>query len=248
MPTVMLRGGSTISKYDARAGQRNDAHGGSLRHSLILSHCLPVLCAQYDNCNENLGPRHLYPIMRDALNATGRSIFFSMCEWGNGDPATWAPAVGNSWRTTGDISDDWTSMTANLDRSNAWAAYAGPGGWNDPDMLEVGNGGMTTAEYVAHFSLWCLVKSPLIIGCDVTRMTNQTFTILTNTEAIAVNQDAAGVQGKRVRAYTLSSAFDQNLKPLRSTTGVGAGSDAVYTTMEVCDITDPDQKWRYDPV
>jgi len=136
--------------------------------------------------------------MRDALNATGRSILFSLCEWGNEDPATWAPAVGNSWRTTGDIGDNWNSMIGNLVSSDRWWNYSGPSHWNDPDMLEVGNAGMTTAEYQAHFSLWCLVKSPLLIGCDITKMSTDTLNILTNAEVIALSQDDLGVQGHRI--------------------------------------------------
>jgi alpha-galactosidase len=96
--------------------------------------------------------------MTDALNKTGRSIFFSMCEWGVEDPATWAPGVGNSWRTTGDIWDSWNRMVEIADLNDQWAEYAGPGGWNDPDMLEVGNGGMTMEEYRSHFSVWALMK------------------------------------------------------------------------------------------
>jgi alpha-galactosidase len=132
--------------------------------------------------------------MRDALNATGRPILYSLCEWGVDNPATWAPAVGNSWRTTGDISDSWLAMTNRADLNDAWWAYAAPGGWNDPDMLEIGNGGMTTNEYEVHFTLWCLAKAPLLIGCDISRMSSDTFRILTNSEAIAVNQDPLGVQ------------------------------------------------------
>ena len=138
-----------------------------------------------------------YPRMRDALNQSGHSILFSMCEWGVEDPATWAPSVGNSWRTTGDIQDSWESMLSNLDQNDRWWQLAGPGAWNDPDMLEVGNGGMTTDESTAHFSLWCLVKSPLLIGCDITNMTSETLAILTNKDVIALNQDPLGVQGHR---------------------------------------------------
>jgi len=153
---------------------------------------------KYDNCNtDDSKPEVRYPVMRDALNATGRPIFYSMCEWGVDNPASWAPEVGNSWRTTGDISDNWKSMLSNLDH-NGDAKYAGPGGFNDPDMLEVGNGGMTNAEYISHFSLWALVKSPLLIGCDVTKMSNETLNILTNREVISLNQDPLGIQGKRV--------------------------------------------------
>ena len=152
-----------------------------------------------DNCNtDGSAPEVRYPIMSLALNESGRSIFFSMCEWGTDDPAYWAPYVGNSWRTTGDISDNWARMTSRLDDNEPLYPFAGPGGWNDPDMLEVGNGGMTNDEYQAHFSLWAFMKAPLIIGCDVTSMSNATFGILANDEVIAINQDSLGIQGRRV--------------------------------------------------
>ncbi|KAJ8769957.1 hypothetical protein K2173_009039 [Erythroxylum novogranatense] len=155
---------------------------------------------KYDNCNDNsISPKERYPKMTKALLNSGRPIFFSLCEWGQEDPATWAASVGNSWRTTGDIEDKWNSMTSIADINDKWASYARPGGWNDPDMLEVGNGGMTMEEYRSHFSIWALVKSPLIIGCDVRSMDNVTFELLSNTEVIAVNQDKLGVQGKKVK-------------------------------------------------
>jgi alpha-galactosidase len=155
---------------------------------------------KYDYCySGGSKPETRYPIMRDALNKTGRHIFFSMCEWGVDNPATWAPKVGNSWRTTGDIGDNWKSMISRADQNaNLWP-YAGPGGWNDPDMLEVGNGGMSTDEYMTHFSLWALMKAPLLIGCDISKMDNTTLKILTNDEVIAVNQDSLGVQGNRTK-------------------------------------------------
>jgi len=156
---------------------------------------------KYDNCNtDGTSPEVRYPVMRDALKKTGRPIFYSMCEWGVDNPATWAAPVGNSWRTTGDISDNWASMTSRIDQNNAWASYAAPGGWNDPDMLEVGNGGMTTAEYRSHFSLWCLAKAPLLVGCDATSMNDITKMLLTPVEVIAINQDKLGVQGKKLVA------------------------------------------------
>ncbi|XP_035547491.1 alpha-galactosidase 3-like [Juglans regia] len=154
---------------------------------------------KYDNCfNLGIKPEERYPPMRDALNGTGRTIFYSICDWGEDDPALWAGKLGNSWRTTDDINDSWASMTTIADLNDKWAAYAGPGGWNDPDMLEVGNGGMTYQEYRAHFSIWALMKAPLLIGCDVRNMTAETFEILTNKEVIAVNQDPLGVQGRKV--------------------------------------------------
>ena len=156
---------------------------------------------KYDNCNsDKTTPEKRYPVMRDALNKTGHPIFFSMCEWGVDNPATWASKVGNSWRTTGDIGDNWNSMISRADQNDKWANYSGPGGWNDPDMLEIGNGGMSTTEYETHFSLWCLMKAPLLIGCDVTNMNNDTLRILKNTEVIAVNQDKMGVQGNKKKS------------------------------------------------
>ncbi|XP_059666832.1 alpha-galactosidase 3 isoform X1 [Cornus florida] len=159
---------------------------------------------KYDNCyNLGIPPKNRYPPMRDALNVTGRTIFYSLCEWGVDDPALWADKVGNSWRTTDDINDSWASMTTIADLNDKWAAYAGPGGWNDPDMLEVGNGGMTYQEYRAHFSIWALMKAPLLVGCDVRNMTAETFEILSNKEVIAVNQDPLGVQGRKVHVAGL---------------------------------------------
>ncbi|XWS63238.1 hypothetical protein CRYUN_Cryun06bG0078400 [Craigia yunnanensis] len=155
---------------------------------------------KYDNCeNTGVSPKKRYPKMSKALLDSGRPIFFSLCEWGQEDPATWAPSIGNSWRTTGDIEDKWESMTSIADQNNNWASYAQPGAWNDPDMLEVGNGGMTTEEYRCHFSIWALAKAPLLVGCDVRSMDNVTFELLSNKEVIAVNQDKLGVQGKKVK-------------------------------------------------
>ncbi|CAK8532347.1 unnamed protein product [Lathyrus sativus] len=156
---------------------------------------------KYDNCeNNNIDPKERYPTMSEALLKSGRPIFFSLCEWGSEDPATWAKSVGNSWRTTGDIKDKWDSMISRADLNNKWASYAGPGGWNDPDMLEVGNGGMTTEEYRAHFSIWALAKAPLLIGCDIRALDNTTKELLSNSEVIAVNQDKLGVQGEKVKS------------------------------------------------
>jgi len=155
---------------------------------------------KYDNCNnKNINPKERYPIMSKALLNSGRSIFFSLCEWGQQDPATWAKAIGNSWRTTGDIADNWNSMTSRADENDKWASYAGPGGWNDPDMLEVGNGGMTVGEYRSHFSIWALAKAPLLIGCDIRAIDSVTLALLSNKEVIAVNQDKLGIQGKKVK-------------------------------------------------
>ena len=110
--------------------------------------------------------------------AAHRPIVFSICEWGSNKPWEWAGDVGNLWRTTGDISDSWNSMIKIFEQKDL-AKYAGPGHWNDPDMLEVGNGGMTTEEYKTHFSLWCMLAAPLLAGNDLQNMTPETKSILT---------------------------------------------------------------------
>nr|ADE77708.1 unknown [Picea sitchensis] len=154
---------------------------------------------KYDNCfNNGTNPQERYPKMSEALSNAGCPIFYSMCEWGDQNPATWGPKIANSWRTTGDIQDNWDSITSRADQNDQWAAYAGPGGWNDPDMLEVGNGNMSTVEYRSHFSIWALMKAPLLIGCDIRSATSETLEILSNSEVINVNQDPLGVQGKKV--------------------------------------------------
>lgn len=155
---------------------------------------------KYDWCStDGVDPKIAYPTMRDALKATGRPVVFSICEWGRSQPWTWARGVGHLWRTTGDIADNWRSFTRLLDLQVGLEKYAGPGGWNDPDMLEVGNGGMTAGEYRAHFGLWCLLAAPLMAGNDLRRMTPEIRDILTNREVIAVDQDPLGIQGRKIR-------------------------------------------------
>ena len=157
---------------------------------------------KYDNCYNN-GTKSLtrYEKMRDALNKTGRQIFYSICSWGRENVSNWAKDFGNSWRTTRDIKDNWKSMIRIIDLNNKWYEFAGPGGWNDPDMLEVGNGGMNIDEYKVHFGLWAISKAPLLIGCDVTKITQDIIDILTNPEVISINQDILGQQGRKIK-YT----------------------------------------------
>ncbi|HZC26753.1 MAG TPA: glycoside hydrolase family 27 protein, partial [Actinopolymorphaceae bacterium] len=152
-----------------------------------------------------------YTTMRDALLATGRPIVYSICEWGQNKPWTWAKGVGNLWRTTGDISDNWTSLVKLTRLNMVLADYAGPGQWNDPDMLEVGNGGMSDVEYRTHFGLWAIMAAPLLIGSDLRTVTPATMEILLNTEIIAVDQDPLGVQGRPVRSHEGLHVF---VKPL----------------------------------
>ena len=132
--------------------------------------------------------------MRDAILKSGRDIFYSICNWGLEDTTEWGPKTGNSWRTTVDISDFWLSVERNFKLNDAHWNVSGPGGWNDPDMLEVGNGGLSYEQEKSHFALWAAAKSPLIIGCDLDKISNESFAIITNEELIAINQDPQGVQ------------------------------------------------------
>ena len=118
-----------------------------------------------------------------------------MCQWGTEQVWVWANPVGNSWRTTYDIHNTYHSMLKNLDGQIGLSKYARSGGWNDPDMLEVGNALMTREEYQSHFALWAVLKAPLLMGNNVEGMTRETLDILGNEEVIAVNQDPLGHQG-----------------------------------------------------
>ena len=165
---------------------------------------------KYDWCSTgDRNAQEAYAVMADALRSSGRDIVFSMCEWGTAKPWLWAKNTGNLWRTTGDIWDsfstkdkahDWAHpVTEIVDMNEPLWSYAGPGHWNDADMLEVGNGGMSPAEYRSHFSLWAMMASPLMAGNDVAHMDETTRSILLNKEVIAIDQDALGIQGHRVR-------------------------------------------------
>ena len=151
---------------------------------------------KYDWCNVSTQEaKSSYITMRDGLYAASRPIVFSLCEWGTAKPWEWAKEVGHLWRTTEDIVDRWDAMIAILDQEKGLAKYAGPGHWNDPDMLEVGNGGMTTEEYKTHFSLWCMLAAPLIAGNDLGNMSHEIAGILINKELIVLDQDTLGKQG-----------------------------------------------------
>jgi alpha-galactosidase len=143
--------------------------------------------------------RAVYQRMGQALQKTGRPMVFSLCQYGQANVEQWGPLVGgNLWRTTGDIGDEWQRMTAIGFAQGALAPYAAPGHWNDPDMLEVGNGHMSNDEYRTHFSLWALLAAPLIAGNDLAHMTAPIEEILLNREVIAVDQDPLGKQGTRL--------------------------------------------------
>jgi len=177
---------------------------------------------KYDWCNtEGLKAEGAYMTMSAALQKAGRPIVLSICEWGNDKPWEWGPRVGHLWRTTGDIYNcfdciedhgtwkSWGVMQI-LDKQEGLRQYAGPGHWNDPDMLEVGNG-MPANEDRAHFTMWSMIAAPLIAGNDLRKMSKETIGILTNKEVIAVNQDKLGVQGFK---YAEKDSMETWLKPL----------------------------------
>lgn len=181
---------------------------------------------KYDWCNAgDQNVKASYKIMRDALYLAGHPVLFSMCEWGENKPWLWAQDIAHTWRTTGDIRNNWNIMDAkegkvwgggivvNLDMQQDLEAFAGPGHWNDPDMLEIGNGVLTEEEERAHFSLWCMLASPLMAGNDLRHMSSTTHQILTNTEIIAINQDSLGKQGFKIKDY---GEFEVYYKPLKN--------------------------------
>ena len=177
---------------------------------------------KYDWCNTtNINAQGAYQLMRDALQAAGRPIFFSMCEWGDNHPWRWAKGIGDSWRIGPDI---WCSFDSThvfptyiqcsiidcINRNDSLRSYAGPGHWNDPDMLEVGNG-LSVNQDRAHFTMWCMMASPLILGNEVRNMSDETKAILTNRDLIAIDQDKLGVQGLR---FLIREGLEYWFKPL----------------------------------
>ncbi|HUI30551.1 MAG TPA: glycoside hydrolase family 27 protein [Candidatus Acidoferrales bacterium] len=160
---------------------------------------------KYDWCNHGTAnAEETYKTMRDALYHAGRPVVFSICEWGTNEPWIWGPEIGHLWRTTGDITDCYDCQGVYsmgwkyiLDKEAELTQYAGPDHWNDPDMLEVGNKGLTLAESRAHFTLWCMLAAPLMAGNDVRNMPEEIRDILTNKEVVAIDQDSLGKQGFR---------------------------------------------------
>lgn len=154
---------------------------------------------KYDNCFQDYGlPQVRFPPMASALQASGRDVFYSLCEWGRENPAVWASSIGaHSWRISPDIRDAWTSIRTRSEIGASLWRYSGPTkGWNDPDMLEIGNGGCNQDEYQTHFSLWAMLKAPLIVGNDIRVLEESVMGILGNKEVIAINQDELGRQAR----------------------------------------------------
>ncbi|MFP5205391.1 MAG: glycoside hydrolase family 27 protein [Acidobacteriota bacterium] len=142
-----------------------------------------------------------YAKMDKALKSTGRPMVFSLCQYGHDAVWEWAPSVGgNLWRTTGDINPTWDRIYDLLEQQAGLAHYAGPGHWNDPDMLEVGNGKLSLAENRSHFSMWAMLAAPLLAGNNLTAMKPEVLQILTNREVIAIDQDRLGRQARRAYA------------------------------------------------
>jgi alpha-galactosidase len=179
---------------------------------------------KYDWCNtDSLNAREAYITMSSALKATGRPILFNLCEWGNHQPWLWAKGVGEMYRTTGDITASfskdknlgtWTALSVMgiMDRQSKIRQYNGPNHWNDADMLEVGNG-MTYNEDKAHFSLWCMLAAPLTAGNDLRKMSEQTKSILTNKEVIAIDQDELGIAAYKI---SMADSIELWVKPLKN--------------------------------
>ncbi|WP_375447618.1 glycoside hydrolase family 27 protein [uncultured Fibrella sp.] len=177
---------------------------------------------KYDWCNtEGLKAEGAYKTITAALQKAGRPMVLSICEWGNDKPWVWGPNVGHLWRTTGDIYNcfdcindhgSWKSwgVMQILDKQEGLRQYAGPGHWNDPDMLEVGNG-MVENEDRAHFSMWAMIAAPLIAGNDLRSMSPATKAILMNKDVVAIDQDAAGIQGFK---HTVKDSLETWFKPL----------------------------------
>ena len=177
---------------------------------------------KFDWCSsDGINAREAYNTMSKALSLAGRPIVFSLCEWGNNQPWEWAAETGHLWRTTGDIFSCFDCVKNNgtwnawgvvqiMDKQKGLRKFAGPGHWNDPDMLEVGNG-LTDAENRSHFSAWAMLAAPLIAGNDIRKMTPATRSVLTNKDIIAINQDKAGMQGF---VYSFADSIETWVKPL----------------------------------
>jgi hypothetical protein len=205
---------------------------------------------KYDNCYQDHGlPTHRYGEMEKALEASGRAMFYSLCEWGRENPAAWAPSIGaDSWRISNDIRDTWRSIIERAEIGASLWRFAGPTtGWNDPDMLEVGNGGCTDDEYRTHFSLWAMLKSPLIIGNDIRNFSTPNdesqavLDILANKEVIAVNQDTLGRQARRTWSDTTEKLRNSKLFGDKViATKCASGAEGAYEDAK------ESQQWSYE--
>src|SRR2546423_12294855 len=214
--------GLKLGIYEDAGTKTCAGYPGSLGHETTDANSFAswgVDYLKYDNCyadgvNQSGGggpsAQSRYTAMRDALAATGRPILYSLCSWGRDNVWTWGANIGNSWRTTGDINASWGSMLSIFHSNVNLASYAGPGGWNDPDMLEIGNG-MSATEDRSEFSLWAEMAAPLISGTNLTNASSQTLSIPTNSPATPADQDSLGKHGTMVSS---SGGPDLLAKPL----------------------------------
>jgi alpha-galactosidase len=187
-----------------------------------------------------------YVIMRKSLDKVNRDILFSYCQYGMGDPWKWGPADGgNCWRTTGDINDSWGSLHGILERQNGLSAYAGPGHWNDPDMLIVGVLGwgtthpsrLTQNEQILHISMWCMLSAPLLIGCDMTKLDPFTYAVLSNDELLDINQDPLGKPAERITQSNDADVWARTLfDGTKAVALVNTGDEAQPVTVNWSDI------------
>ncbi|NUP48595.1 MAG: alpha-galactosidase [Catenulispora sp.] len=206
--------GLKLGIYESAGTATCAGYPGSLNHEQTDANSFAswgVDYLKYDNCNnQGISAQTRYTAMRDALANTGRPIVYSLCNWGQESVWTWGASVGNSWRTTGDINASFGSMLSIFHSNVGLASYAGPGGWNDPDMLEVGNG-MSFTEDRSEMSLWSEMAAPLISGTDLRSATPATLSLYTNKDVIAVDQDSLGKQGTEIAS---SGGKDVLAKPL----------------------------------
>ena len=197
-------GAKTCAKYEGSLG--HEVQDAQTYAAWGIDYLKYDLCGLRDEMKAAPSPAAAHKIMvdayikmRDALRSTGRPIVYSLCQYGEDAVWEWGASVGgNLWRTTGDISDNYTRMSDIGFGQAGLAPFAGPGHWNDPDMLEVGNGKMNDEEYRTHMSLWAILAAPLLAGNDLANMTPGTVSLLTNKDVIAVDQDSLGKQGDRI--------------------------------------------------
>jgi alpha-galactosidase len=225
------------------AGSRTcEGRPGSLNHEVQDARTYAEWGIDYvkvDWCHaEGLDPEVQYAKFRDALALAQRPIVFSICNWGVNAPWKWGPKTGNLWRTTGDISDTYDRMSVIGFSQNGLEKFAGPGHWNDPDMLEVGNGGMSADEYRTHMSLWALLAAPLLAGNDLRSMTPETRNMLTNREIIAVDQDPKGIQGHRAWQEGPLEIWARPLADGNQAVGLfNRGESALNITLQLATLT-----------
>jgi alpha-galactosidase len=190
-----------------------------------------------DAAKANAMMRAAYEKMHQAIVKAGRPVVYSFCQYGWDAVWEWGPSVGaNLWRTTGDISDNYDRMSVIGFSQAGLGGFAGPGHWNDPDMLEVGNGKMTRDEYLTHMSLWAVLAAPLLAGNDLGKMTEETKNILLNRDVIAIDQDALGKQGNRVLAIGPEEVWTKPLKDGMAIALFNRGEDALPVTLRLKDV------------